>query len=238
MASIAASGKFGVSRFLINSDTGDAAAKGHHYCVSVVVPASIFLPPVAVLAIAPSLESTDDVQGGRPFSQVRPPLSLPGGCTYQVQPPTAPIRGLTCLNTDKPEKASWIEAKLTLKCQNGRAGGSLVALTAGLSVFGEAVRVRSESHDSRPTAGLRPAGAVVPQGQEEARQEQGLSAHWALAGGEDGFVQLRLRDVDRGRSASAVRPGRPMPGAGDALPLRQAVIPVFCGQRFSAGDVG
>ena len=50
--------------------------------------------------------STDDLEGWQPFSQVRPPLSLPGGCTYQVQPPTVPIRALTCLNTDKPEKAS------------------------------------------------------------------------------------------------------------------------------------
>jgi len=50
--------------------------------------------------------STDDIEGWQPFSQVRPPLSLPGGCTYQVQPSTAPIRALTCLNTDKPEKAS------------------------------------------------------------------------------------------------------------------------------------
>ena len=50
--------------------------------------------------------STDDIEGRQPFSQVRPPLSLPGGCTYQVQSSTAPIRALTCLNTDKPEKAS------------------------------------------------------------------------------------------------------------------------------------
>jgi len=30
--------------------------------------------------------STDDIEGWQPFSQVSPPLSLPGGCTYQVQP--------------------------------------------------------------------------------------------------------------------------------------------------------
>jgi len=35
-----------------------------------------------------------------------PPLSLSGTCTYQVQPSTAPIRALTCFNTDKPGKAS------------------------------------------------------------------------------------------------------------------------------------
>jgi uncharacterized membrane protein YeaQ/YmgE (transglycosylase-associated protein family) len=40
--------------------------------------------------------STDDIEGWQPFSQVRPPLSLPGSCTYQVQPSTAPIRALTC----------------------------------------------------------------------------------------------------------------------------------------------
>jgi hypothetical protein len=50
--------------------------------------------------------STDDIESWQPFSQVRPPFCLPGGCTYQVQPSTAPIRALTCLNTDKPEKAS------------------------------------------------------------------------------------------------------------------------------------
>jgi hypothetical protein len=40
--------------------------------------------------------STDDIEDWQPFSQVRPPLSLPGSCTYQVQPSTAPIRALTC----------------------------------------------------------------------------------------------------------------------------------------------
>ena len=54
----------------------------------------------------PEPGSTDDIEGRQPFSQVRPPLSLPGGCTYQVQSSTAPIRALTCLNTDKPEKVS------------------------------------------------------------------------------------------------------------------------------------
>jgi hypothetical protein len=54
----------------------------------------------------PEPGSTDDIEGWQAFSQVRAPLSLPGGCTYQVQPSTEPIRALTCLNTDKPEKAS------------------------------------------------------------------------------------------------------------------------------------
>jgi len=54
--------------------------------------------------------STDDIEGWQPFSQVRALLCLQGGCTYQVQPPTAPIRALTCLNTDNPKRLRWIEA--------------------------------------------------------------------------------------------------------------------------------
>ena len=50
--------------------------------------------------------STDDIQGWQSFSQVRTRFPLPGGCTYQVQSSTAPIRALTCLNADKPERAS------------------------------------------------------------------------------------------------------------------------------------
>ena len=62
--------------------------------------------PYAFGRHGPKPGSTDNIEGWQPFSQVRPPLSLPGGCTYQVQSSTAPIRALTCLNTDKPEKAS------------------------------------------------------------------------------------------------------------------------------------
>ena len=57
--------------------------------------------------------STDDIEGCYPFSQVRSPPCLPGGCTYQVQPSTASIRPLTGLNTEKPERPRWIEAKGT-----------------------------------------------------------------------------------------------------------------------------
>ena len=59
------------------------------------------------------------IEGWQPFSQVRPPLSLPGGCTYQVQSSTAPIRALTCLNTDKPEKAS-VDPGLERRTRAGR----------------------------------------------------------------------------------------------------------------------
>src|SRR5882757_4034914 len=47
-------------------------------------------------AHGPKPGSTDDIEGWQPFSQVRRRLSLPRGCTYQVQPLTAPIRALTC----------------------------------------------------------------------------------------------------------------------------------------------
>jgi hypothetical protein len=54
MTYVAGSGKFGVSRFSINSGAGDVAAKGTHYCVGVVVHVSAFVAPVAILAVVQS----------------------------------------------------------------------------------------------------------------------------------------------------------------------------------------
>ena len=53
-----------------------------------------------------SLDPPMILKAGSRSPRSDPPLSLPGGCTYQVQSSTAPIRALTCPNTDKPEKAS------------------------------------------------------------------------------------------------------------------------------------
>jgi hypothetical protein len=51
MTYIAAPGKFGVSRVLINSGAGDVAAKGTRCCECRLVHASACVSPVAVLTI-------------------------------------------------------------------------------------------------------------------------------------------------------------------------------------------
>jgi len=66
MTCIAAHGKFGMSRFMIHSGAGDLAAKGQYCCGCVVVYASAFVSPVAVLAVVTSrhLSVRMDVQAG------------------------------------------------------------------------------------------------------------------------------------------------------------------------------
>ena len=51
------------------------------------------------------------------------------------------------------------------------------------------------------------------------------SASWAMPGGGDGSAQPRLLVADRDRPAGAVRPGRPVPGAGMPHRLRPVAAP-------------